>query len=697
MDFLFEGISDGEDNETEEERIAREAKEEAEREEQRLRRNAEMDRAREERLAKKKAEEERWYPKQQRVLELEEYFEQHSLLLPEGDKQEFVEFLPKFAELIKKDANTMKKMEAVKDEQGLKSVLSGWYDRLNNLTENEMDRLNEWLVKFEKQVLGALRQRINIKAADSSQRVFTFFEQLIERTLHRKMRRITADEVQKKLRQKDLERRAITREESRRSLESINMPDLPEELVAQLADLSFRAVGQRNRGASSEPVQFRLPRPLRQEVLAQFADHFVPINPSEQPNQVSSDDEEDDDDDVQVVDRGDIPDVIDWSRDTPENRPKSINYDKATKTQREEHRRQRYRDARAKSVKFVDYKSPKNTMRIFMKPNGYINRLEDDGPRTDFVDLSLKDAQEVLAKIPRPLVAWHTYDPDMNNPSYAGQRKLTVFRDHEFLQGYSGNLLGRFWIIRKAYDPHDDHQWETHSKKCCSGLLHDYDKTDMNILFSDILEREYKELFRSNRRRKMPRISGQREQREPMNGVLLLTDWRLFFLEQEALINASVRFMPTNIGNAFFESMTAYLVELINDPNLEIHTIIFAFGGSPNFKKKAFQKFWQKLIKETLKSIDVVWTAQDWLDGLDNVTEEDRAQLTDFNGYVKKIFDIMRETGHRYFAYMDWFSSICFFHCNGVYFTNHKRKTPSYKENSGRFPRLCDIFPEARQ
>ncbi|CAL2048095.1 unnamed protein product [Caenorhabditis brenneri] len=142
--------------------------------------------------------------RQARVLELGDYFKQNSLLLPEADKQEFLEFLPKFVGLIKKDANMMKKMETVQDEQGLKSLPTGWYSRLNNLTENEMERLNEWLEKFEKQVMGALRQRINIKAADSFQRIFTFFEQLIEKALHRKMRHITADELQQKLRQKDL-------------------------------------------------------------------------------------------------------------------------------------------------------------------------------------------------------------------------------------------------------------------------------------------------------------------------------------------------------------------------------------------------------------------------------------------------------------------------------------------------------------
>ncbi|CAL2052435.1 unnamed protein product [Caenorhabditis brenneri] len=129
----------------------------------------------------------------------------------------------------------MKKMETVQDEQGLKSMLTGWYSRLNNLTENVIDRLNEWLEKFEKQVMGALRQRINIKATDSSQRIFTFFEQLIAKALHRKMRHITADELQQKLRQKDLQKRAINRDESRKSFQLINMPDLPDELIAQFA------------------------------------------------------------------------------------------------------------------------------------------------------------------------------------------------------------------------------------------------------------------------------------------------------------------------------------------------------------------------------------------------------------------------------------------------------------------------------
>ncbi|EGT58013.1 hypothetical protein CAEBREN_30579 [Caenorhabditis brenneri] len=454
---------------------------------------------------------------------------------------------------------------------------------------------------------------------------------------------------------------------------------------------------------------------------------------SEQPNQVSSDDEDDDDDDVQV-DHTDIPDVIDWSRDTPENRPKSINYDKATETQRKEHRRRRFQDARAKSVKFVDYKSPKNTMRIFVKPNGFISRDADDGPTTDFVDLSLKEGHEALAQFPPPHTAQHEHVRDHVVPSYFGRKKLVAFKDREWLQGYSGNLLGRFWIIRKNYDLYDDRQLATHSIRASHGLLHDYDEVDMRILCSDVREREYKEMFRSNRRAEMP-ISGQRNGKhcDPMNGVLLLTDWRLFFLDNEALVNATVRFMPTNIGNTFFEFMTAYLVELIKDPNLEIHTIIFAFGGSPMFKKEAFNKFWRKLIKETLKSIDVVWTAQDWLDGKDDITEEDREQLTDFNNYVKKVFEIMHATGHRnykfcnirekyripmekltlkinrmtgspdvsplqtlYFAYMDWLQSACFFHCGGVYFTNNKRKKPSYKENCGRYPRPSDIYPETR-
>ncbi|EGT35890.1 hypothetical protein CAEBREN_24101 [Caenorhabditis brenneri] len=105
--------------------------------------------------------------------------------------------------------------------------------------------------------------------------------------------------------------------------------------------------------------------------------------------QVVPGDENDGDEGVQVVEQEDIP-VIEVSK----NREKLVNFDKATETQRKEHERRR-----------CDYKSPK-------KPNGHISREADNGPTTDFVDLSLKEGHEALAQFPPPLTAHHEHVRD---------------------------------------------------------------------------------------------------------------------------------------------------------------------------------------------------------------------------------------------------------------------------------------------
>lgn len=90
----------------------------------------------------------------------------------------------------------------------------------------------------------------------------------------------------------------------------------------------------------------------------------------------------------------------------------------------------------------------------------------------------------------------------------------------------------------------------------------------------------------------------------PVQGVLLLTDWRLVHLfDNTAIVNAIIHYFPTNLGGVFLlvsnikyasifpffsEAMTEYLTELLLDNTIEFHTIIFAFGGTPTFKKQDF-------------------------------------------------------------------------------------------------------------
>lgn len=311
---------------------------------------------------------------------------------------------------------------------------------------------------------------------------------------------------------------------------------------------------------------------------------------------------------------------------------------------------EQFRNRRKKQskVKFEKYDSPQNKMRIFVKPNGNFFK-SDDSSVTDYVDLSLRDGTLILKDVEFPLTTLASkasgFRSRRRNEQFDLKQQKVIKEPNLYLKGtYRGNLLGRFWCSRDTKDI------QTHLNRCSAGVLNQYREQELLGLYQDSAERAQK-CMRRGRSLIQPEVFNEtRMNMANVHGVLLLTDWRLLFLRENVLTNALIQYMPTNLGNVFFETMTEYLTELILDANIEFHTIIFAFGGSPLFKKQDFIKFWKQLIIYTNKTIDVHWMAQDWLDGM-VCSKEDIDQLTEFNQYVEKVFNSMRETGLRNYAF----------------------------------------------
>uniref|UniRef100_A0A8R1I5N3 Uncharacterized protein n=1 Tax=Caenorhabditis japonica TaxID=281687 RepID=A0A8R1I5N3_CAEJA len=343
----------------------------------------------------------------------------------------------------------------------------------------------------------------------------------------------------------------------------------------------------------------------------------------------------------------------------------------------DKHRKARMaQNKEANVVKFAPFGSSLNRMRIFEKPNGHFFHCGDDGPITNYVDLSLKNGWKTLLRTNSgpPLVVHKTplegFGRQLTNHC---QRITTPVQP--YMKGYHGNIFGRFWFPRDPeydktlesssrepnYDDDDEENFiyypeddDEHSSRRDNGFLRQYTQRELHLLYSSKLNEIHQQMRRGTVR-KLERADvkgGGGVSGGEVASVLLLTDWRLahFSTNPVVLTNAIVQFMPTNLGDVFFKTMAEYLTELLLDANIEIRTIIFAFGGSPRFKKEDFLRFWKKLTVQTMQRVDVIWTAQDWWDGL-RPTLEQQQELAEFNDYVKRMFEAMRRSGYRNYKF----------------------------------------------
>ncbi|EFP09580.1 hypothetical protein CRE_25437 [Caenorhabditis remanei] len=559
------------------------------------------------------------------------------------------------------------KMKMIKDAVAFRDFLvSRHMEIVSEPKTKEKERIHKGLVEFDKQIVAALRKMTSIPCDEEiiSTTAQNVFEDTSERALKRIASKISANYVLEQLQATDLYAFTVMREKRdtsppRECLSAISMAQLNEQFQSlfvhehvtivekdkddNFLDMFSAGISDDDEEPSEECIYNDEITKSSDYVLDLKTEWVEPVYICKKEEEGAEEFNIDEGEDfILPYEYKALSDQLDRTgTHFGQNPPEYMRRDWELK---------RFENKRKKQsrVKFEKYDSPQNKMRIFVKPNGNFYK-SDDTPVSDYVDLSLRDGTLVLKDVEFPLTSIATkasvFRSRRRKDNFDKKQQKVIKEPDLFLKGtYHGNLLGRFWCSRDKKDQ------RANSIRGLYGLLKDYCVDEIHRLYSQLALNAHKTMRRGRSLIETQTFNEKDVEMATMNGVLLLTDWRLLFLREHVLTNALIQYMPTNLGNVFFEIMTEYLVELILDANIEFHTIIFAFGGSPHFEKLDFLKFWKKLIVHTNKTIDVHWMAQDWLDGM-VCSEEDIEQLTGFNQYVEKVINSMRETGFRNYAF----------------------------------------------
>uniref|UniRef100_A0A1I7UHZ7 Uncharacterized protein n=1 Tax=Caenorhabditis tropicalis TaxID=1561998 RepID=A0A1I7UHZ7_9PELO len=635
----------------------------------------------------RQAEEDRLY-KQPRVVlpELAEVLNQKTVWLNSDEKIRYTCFIPQFVELFEKPPYAFaEKMKKLKSEKQLRLFIRNWFED-NDLGSNESEKqhVHDWLMEFGKKVVEALWEMTDIPKPDESviQDVSNIFTDLKEKavTAFYKTSSIQIFDKFSELRE---EEERIMMQETIDTLSALSINEAKNPFASrEIQTMSHRII---NSERDTSPVRYIISKDAEEELVNSFKNFFVDdnhprvveeedpdladlfttiendspedsfaedlIHPQSSSNNLSKRDESNpngaEENDSSASEDEDI--LILYSE--PTKLPEIEKTESTTDYNYEEFMRNRLENRRQKTkrVKFADYHSSLNNMRLYIPPRIVSKQQDDDGPMTNYLDINLSEGYKLLhsRNLKKPLT-----EDTLHRCNESRQKRahiITQVEPSEEFENWHGNILGRFWFPNVLISNNREISSETldymelnkHKILCENGYLRQYTPDDLKMLYTHQLKDIHSHLRRGTRRKKIGEKSYI-----PLKGVLIFTDWRLAHLDLRAITNACFQFMPTNIGDTFFRTMTDYIVKLCRDPNLDFHTIIFAFGGSPMFEKKSFLRFWEKLIFETTKSIEVFWTAQDWCDGL-NCSSSDRDYLDTFNTYVKKVFDTMNKTGHR--------------------------------------------------
>ncbi|PIC17748.1 hypothetical protein B9Z55_023880 [Caenorhabditis nigoni] len=249
-------------------------------------------------------------------------------------------------------------------------------------------------------------------------------------------------------------------------------------------------------------------------------------------------------------------------------------------------------------------------MRLFVKKTNQMDQEgASDSPYFDFTDFSLRKGSNECQKFEFPLIGRIEKMKGLRARRVKECKEISPLRltnpAYSYTVGWQGNILGRFWYLR------EEGSFRHQEIRLQCGLWDRYTENELAEyydLFAKISKTDFS---------RYPLFIGENLKEATVKGVLILTDWRLLFLNSECLTNASVQCLPTSAGRGFWKTMTEYVIQLILDATISFHTIIFAFGGAPNFKKSDFTEFFQNLAAYTSTTYDVCWIAQDWLDGLE--------------------------------------------------------------------------------
>ncbi|PIC38462.1 hypothetical protein B9Z55_010469 [Caenorhabditis nigoni] len=721
-DFEFELDNDGDSEQ-----------EELERQEALKKATAEREAAVQKRILQRQREEERWFGKQQKpeARTLKQNLQEESYAVFVEKKQKFRDNFDRVIQHFQKeddDSVFNEKMGKIQTVESFKQFLVKCHRSIVTGPEKDHDtELHAWLLEFQKETISALRKLTKIpsdvKITKSSAE--NVFEDVKERALKNNF--IDMKAVQERALQrerKEAEELEKMRAEVHLALDNLNIPDDDDNmhsLTESIQRLSIDRIRDPQRDTS--PDRRRLSLNDAKILEDMFSDLYLPSPEKETPPETiveqkiyspDADEEEEQDWDESICRPSlSVPSEHPWSGSmfNEDSEPESddevsalgqvlevsltfkkryLKYfmSEPTDEDKTSWKMERFENKKKKKskVRFVDYDSSLNKMRIFVRPSNRYMADGDNGPTTDYMDLSLREGFLLVHSIEPPFVDdWKLDCLPTRRSTFVRDRKqqMLTLKFCRWHGQYEGNLIGRFWYKRL---PENDRNQYYQSIRMEFGLVEKCTKEEVDAHYASLAAAAYKSMLRRPLTPQKEQIEGvNKMETSPVCGVLLLTDWRLGHLDTNALINTVIQFLPTNLGASFFSTMADYLIELILQPSIQFHTIIFAFGGSPSFKIEDFLRFWKILILHTTKTFDVFWMAQDWCDGLPS-TQEELDNLRDFNSSVESVFDAMKDTGHRYYNYVQYFVNEC--NCYGFssYFAFTNPILDDYTINDSRYP-----------
>ncbi|UMM24066.1 hypothetical protein L5515_004478 [Caenorhabditis briggsae] len=689
FDFEFELEDDGDSEQ-----------EELERQEALKKSIAEREAAVQKRILQRQQEEERWFGKQQKpeARTLKHNLQEESYAVFVEKKQKIRDNFDRVIQHFQKeddDSVFNEKMRKIKTVESFKNFLVKCHRSIVAGPEKNHDtELHDWLLEFHKETISALRKLTKIpsdvKITKSSAE--NVFEDVKERALKNNF--IDMKVVQERALQrerKEAEELKKMQTEVNLALKNLNIQDDEDgthSLTEKIQRLSIDRIRDPQRDTS--PDRRRLSLEEAKLLENQFSDLYLPSPDKETPTEaevkyqkslLDADEEEEQEWDESICRPSlSVPSEHPWSGSmfNKDSEPESDNevsvlgqvlevsltfkkrvlkyfMSEPTDEDKTSWKMERFENKKKKQskVKFVDYDSPLNKMRIFARPSNRYMADGDNGPTTDYMDLSLREGFLLVHNTEPPFVdGWKKGCVPTRRSTFVRDRKqqMLTLKFCRWHGQYEGNLIGRFWYKRL---PENDRNQYYQSIRMEFGLVEKCTKEEVDAHYAFLAAIAYKSMLRRP-------LTPQKEQTgdvnkmetSPVCGVLLLTDWRLGHLDTNALTNTVIQFLPTNLGATFFSTMADYSIELILQPSIQFHTIIFAFGGSPSFKIEDFLRFWKILIVHTTKTYDVFWMAQDWCDGLPS-TQEELDNLRDFNSSVKSVFDTMKDTGHKNYKWCD--------------------------------------------
>ncbi|PIC11607.1 hypothetical protein B9Z55_028962 [Caenorhabditis nigoni] len=335
--------------------------------------------------------------------------------------------------------------------------------------------LHAWLLEFQKETISALRKLTKIpsdvKITKSSAE--NVFEDVKERALKNNF--IDMKAVQERALQrerKEAEELEKMRAEVHLALDNLNIPDDDDNMHSLTESIQRRSSNRRFISPDADEEE-------EQDWDESICRPSLSV-PSEHPwsgSMFNEDSEPESDDEVSALGQ-----VLEVSL-TFKKRYLKYFMSEPTDEDKTSWKMERFENKKKKKskVRFVDYDSSLNKMRIFVRPSNRYMADGDNGPTTDYMDLSLREGFLLVHSIEPPFVDdWKLDCLPTRRSTFVRDRKqqMLTLKFCRWHGQYEGNLIGRFWYKRL---PENDRNQYYQSIRMEFGLVEKCTKEEVSI------------------------------------------------------------------------------------------------------------------------------------------------------------------------------------------------------------------------